>query len=135
MTQTSRHLFVYGTLRKGFDHPMACFLAERADHLGGARAPGLLYDLGRYPGMLDPAEPGDWVYGDLFALHDPAATLDALDRYEGCPLPGEPALFERGLVAVTRDTGEAVTAWVYRYAGPVSEGQRLASGDYREVCS
>jgi hypothetical protein len=34
---TSDHLFVYGTLMRGFDHPMAQLLSAHADFLGEAR--------------------------------------------------------------------------------------------------
>src|SRR5262245_13923992 len=105
MTAECNLLFVYGTLRKGFDHPMADYLAARARHLGGGKVPGQLYDLGAYPGLLDAAGPEEWVYGDLYELREPAETLAALDRYEGRALPDAPPLFERRMIPVTIDTG------------------------------
>jgi len=36
ITLTSDHLFVYGTLMRGFDHPMARLLSRSADFLGEA---------------------------------------------------------------------------------------------------
>ena len=40
---TSDHLFVYGTLMRGFDHPMARLLSRNAEFLGEARCRGRLY--------------------------------------------------------------------------------------------
>src|SRR5262249_8621857 len=133
-TASCRFLFVYGTLRKNSDHSMARFLSENAKYLGEARVPGRLYDLGAYPGMTPAVTPhptlspqrgegwvrGDedeWVHGDLFELRDPEATLAELDRYEGCPLPGEPAPFERAIVGATRSGEEPIFAWIYWYRG------------------
>ena len=39
---TSDHLFVYGTLMRGFDHPMAKLLSRSADFIGEARCRGRL---------------------------------------------------------------------------------------------
>jgi gamma-glutamylcyclotransferase (GGCT)/AIG2-like uncharacterized protein YtfP len=105
---------------------MARFLAERGRLLGAARVPGRLYNLGWYPGLLEPAAADDWVQGDLYELTDPDATLPRLDRYE----IGASALFERCLVPVSRGPGGELSAWVYYYRGKVNDGQRIASGDY-----
>ena len=40
---TSDRLFVYGTLMRGFDHPMAKLLSRSADFIGEARCRGRLY--------------------------------------------------------------------------------------------
>jgi gamma-glutamylcyclotransferase (GGCT)/AIG2-like uncharacterized protein YtfP len=126
-------LFVYGTLRRKSVHPMARFLAERAAYLGRAKMRGRLYDLGRYPGMTPAELSDDWVHGELYQLHAPEETLDALDRYEGCPLPGEPALFERAVGEAVTETGESRSVWVYWYRGEVSAERRIRSGDYVSV--
>ena len=39
----SDRLFVYGTLMRGFDHPMAQLLSRSADFIGEARCRGRLY--------------------------------------------------------------------------------------------
>jgi gamma-glutamylcyclotransferase (GGCT)/AIG2-like uncharacterized protein YtfP len=125
------YLFVYGTLRRASTHPMARFLAERATYLGKARAPGRLYDLGRYPGMTESEVDGEWVQGEVYRLHEPGPTLAALDEYEGvAPRDGLASLFERRVVAVTPDTSECVTAWAYYYRGEPAEACLIPSGEY-----
>ena len=121
-------LFVYGTLRPGCGHPMADFLAAHATHLGQAITAGRLYDLGRYPGMLEPAVDGDWVVGDLFEVTTPAV-LQKLDDYEGIESP-RPAFFERQVVMVQMPDGNDCRAFVYWYRGDIPEAQRIASGCY-----
>ena len=61
---------------------MARRLRGAGRHLGVARAPGRLYDLGPYPGLAAARRRGDWVVGDLYELAAPRALLRMLDRYE-----------------------------------------------------
>jgi gamma-glutamylcyclotransferase (GGCT)/AIG2-like uncharacterized protein YtfP len=128
-----RLLFVYGTLRHDSPHPMARYLASVARFLGRASVAGRLYNLGPYPGMTV-AEPSERVWGHLFELADPVATLERLDAYEGCPL-GEPipALFQRRLLKVHSEGGRTYTAWTYTYHGVVTEEMRLVDGEYGRI--
>ena len=48
----SDRLFVYGTLMRGFDHPMAQLLSRSADFLGTATCRGRLYLIKHYPGLV-----------------------------------------------------------------------------------
>lgn len=124
-------LFVYGTLRRGYDSPMAKWLAARATYLGRARLPGRLYDLGRYPAFV--SVPGDTslVYGDLYQLPERGAVLRKLDRFEGIG-PGQerPWEYRRERLTVILDEGGCRDAWVYVYARPVARRRRIASGDF-----
>src|SRR6266478_4176578 len=86
---TSDHLFVYGTLMRGFDHPMSRLLSRSADFLGEARCRGRLYRLKHYrikyyPGLVLSDDPADIVFGELYRLRAPEELLRALDAYESC---------------------------------------------------
>jgi gamma-glutamylcyclotransferase (GGCT)/AIG2-like uncharacterized protein YtfP len=123
-------LFVYGTLRQGSAHPMARYLASRARFLARASTAGRLYDLGRYPGMTVAAQ-GERVWGDLFEMNDPPRILERLDAYEGCcPDASMACGFQRHLVQVVTEDGQAHMAWVYMYHAEVREEMRLANGRY-----
>jgi gamma-glutamylcyclotransferase (GGCT)/AIG2-like uncharacterized protein YtfP len=127
-----RLLFVYGTLRHESTHPMALYLASAARFLGRAWAAGRLYDLGPYPGMTAGGQAGERVWGHLFLMHNPAETLERLDAYEGCPLGTPiPALFQRHVMQIVTEEGQARVAWVYTYHGEVKEAKRLAKGEYK----
>jgi gamma-glutamylcyclotransferase (GGCT)/AIG2-like uncharacterized protein YtfP len=127
----SPYLFVYGSLRRASGHPMAEFLIARSRFMGAASAPGCLFRLGPYSGMVDAAAEGERVRGELYELHEPEATLADLDRYEGCgPDDPTPYLFERALVAATPDGGEPRSAWAYLYRGPLTGARHIPSGDY-----
>jgi gamma-glutamylcyclotransferase (GGCT)/AIG2-like uncharacterized protein YtfP len=110
---------------------MARFLARHARLVGPGSVAARLYHLGRYPGIVPAGEPSEHVYGQVYELLDPDATLPRLDHYEGCITNnGAPPLFERRLISVTLASGETWAVWAYFYLGPVEEDQRIVSGDY-----
>jgi gamma-glutamylcyclotransferase (GGCT)/AIG2-like uncharacterized protein YtfP len=76
------YLFVYGTLRSGFDNPIAQLLHQNARLLGHGHVAGRLFNLGWYPGAT--CEPGSpyRVWGDVYELID-ERILVQLDEYEG----------------------------------------------------
>ena len=124
-------LFVYGTLRRGFNHPMARMLALRARYLEAARLNGRLYHLGRYPGVILSHLPDEWVRGDLYELSGAPGLLARLDRYEGV-LVGRRGRSEyrRVVATVHLDSGVKLRAWIYLYQLPVNRQKRLVSGDF-----
>jgi len=67
----SDRLFVYGTLMRGFEHPMAQLLSRSAELIGEARCQGRLYLVKHYPGLLLSDDPADVVFGDLYRLRAP----------------------------------------------------------------
>lgn len=124
-------LFVYGTLRGDVGHPMHGELRRLAVHAGLARLPARLYDLGTYPGIVAPRFPAEQVLGEVYRLRDPFAALEILDRYEGCTSSDpEPHEFRRAVAQVRLLHGEAVSAWVYWYLGPLTQARLLSHGDY-----
>ena len=85
-----QHLFVYGTLRSEFPHPLALRLKSQAKLVGKGSAPGVLYDFGWYPGAVFDADARTRVIGDVFALKNAERLLAQLDHYEGTAEPGKP---------------------------------------------
>lgn len=83
-----------------------------------------------YPGLVDPQSDADWVAGEVFSLRDPAATLAALDKYEGCAPGGGFFGFVRRLAEAELAAGARVQVWVYPYVWPVEGHPQIVSGDY-----
>lgn len=124
-------IFVYGTLMRGFDHPMAKLLAAGADFVGDASCAGRLYLVAHYPGLLPAAADDDIVHGELFRMRDAAAVLAVLDDYEGIgPGHEQPTEYLREMVPVMRADGGVTTAWTYLYNHPVDAATRIASGRF-----
>ena len=130
---TSDRLFVYGTLMRGFDHPMAKLLSANADFLGEASCCGRLYLVRHYPGLVLSDVASDIVHGELFRLHARDELLREFDMYEAC---GEgfapPTEYVREMFWVTLANGSASEAWTYVYNWPVAKLPRIASGRFLE---
>ena len=130
---TSDRLFVYGTLMRGFDHPMARLLSANADFLGAARCRGRLYLVKHYPGLVLSDNAADVVHGEVYRLRAPDELLREFDMYEAC---GEgfapPTEYVRQMLSVTHSDGAASEAWTYVYNWPVDGLPRIEAGRFLE---
>ena len=125
-------LFVYGTLRRSASHPRHALL-QPSTFAGFARFQGKLYDLGSYPAAIASTDPADTVRGEVYLLHEPAATLAALDRYEGCtPEDALPHEYVRVTADVRLEAGDArpFSTQIYLYNRPVENLPQIKPGDY-----
>ena len=127
----SDRLFVYGTLMRGFDHPMARLLSANADFVGEAHCRGRLYLIKHYPGLVPSDDPADAVSGELYRLRAPDAMLREFDMYEAC---GEgfapPTEYVRQMIEVRLAGGSAGEAWTYLYNWKLDGLPRIASGKF-----
>jgi gamma-glutamylcyclotransferase (GGCT)/AIG2-like uncharacterized protein YtfP len=124
-------LFVYGTLMRGYDHPVAQLLSRSADFLGEARCQGRLYRVNHYPGLVLSADPDEIVFGELYRLRQPEALLRELDMYEACGEGfAEPTEYLRQMLKVTLDDSTTEQVWSYVYNWPVAHLPLIASGRF-----
>ena len=131
---TSDRLFVYGTLMRGFDHPMARLLSANADFLGEARCRGRLYLVKHYPGLVLSNEAADSVFGELYRLREVEAMLGEFDMYEACGEGfAQPTEYLRQMLSVTLADGSVSEAWTYVYNWKVDDLPRIASGKFMEA--
>jgi gamma-glutamylcyclotransferase (GGCT)/AIG2-like uncharacterized protein YtfP len=129
----SDRLFVYGTLMRGFDHPMAKLLSRSADFLGAARCQGRLHLVRHYPGLVVSDDPADIVFGELYRLRARDALLAEFDMYEACGAGfPEPTEYIRRMMRVTLDDGTTTQAWTYLYNWEVARLPRITSGRFLE---
>lgn len=128
MSQTVRDgdlIAVYGLLRAGQSGFARFGLAGAFEARGPCLIPGLLYDLGDYPGLV--GGPG-LVRGELFAVRD-AQVMGRLDAFEDY-WPGDRVRtrYERRRLTLTEPAGEQ--AWVYVWVCPLTSARVIASGDW-----
>jgi gamma-glutamylcyclotransferase (GGCT)/AIG2-like uncharacterized protein YtfP len=127
----SDRLFVYGTLMRGYVHPMARLLSANADFLGEVSCRGRLYLVKHYPGLVLSDDTSDIVHGELYRLRAPDDLLREFDMYEACGegFP-EPTQYVRQMLKVTLADGTAEQAWTYVYNWPVAKLTRIESGRF-----
>jgi gamma-glutamylcyclotransferase (GGCT)/AIG2-like uncharacterized protein YtfP len=133
-------IFIYGTLLRGMQNPMARRLAQEASFISDATFAGkmyLVYDDGRvYPGVIESITGQDHVFGEIHRLHQPAASFAFLDAYEMCSAQfPHPQAYRRCEVAVKTRAGHLLQTWIYLYQWPVEEHNRVVSGDFREYAN
>ncbi len=123
-------LFVYGTLRRAAAHSMHRLL-HPATFLGRGEFQGRLYHLGNYPGMIRSDDPADVVHGEVYRLHEPAATLARLDEYEGCAgVPSAATEYARVEGVVRLAGGGEGRVHLYLYQKPLEGVRQIVSGDF-----
>lgn len=128
-------LFVYGTLRRGFNSPMAKWLAHHAQFAGQASVAGQLHDVGAYPAFSLPTDDDSSVSGDLYRLSHPRPLLRKLDQYEGIGSGHrKPYEYRRVRLPVTLADGSRQEAWVYVYAWSLTGLRPISGGDYLRWC-
>jgi gamma-glutamylcyclotransferase (GGCT)/AIG2-like uncharacterized protein YtfP len=135
MEAICRHLFVYGTLMSGAVGALGKAQRERLQResrrLGAATmAEARLYDLGRYPGLVESGEACDVVHGEVVALANPDRTFLWLDAYEDVfpdkPHASDYARLQRA-VRLAKG-GTEINAWVYVFRKDVARRRAIASG-------
>jgi len=132
MINDTYQLFVYGSLRSGFQHAAYQYIARYFHLIGDAKVKGKLYDMGEYPVAL-PTTEEKFIIGELYAITNGAEfsyAIGQLDDYEGIYAEaGETALYKREQVTVFCN-GQQSTAWIYWFNGSSVEGlPEIASGD------
>jgi gamma-glutamylcyclotransferase (GGCT)/AIG2-like uncharacterized protein YtfP len=127
------HLFVYGSLMsridRGMGGPQRLALQQNAQRVGEGSVCGLLYDLGRYPGLVLATRDDSKVFGEVWRLLDASTLLRLLDRYEGISVDRpETSAYERRAAEVLLDDGRSVQCWLYVYLRQVDPGRLIPGG-------
>ncbi|MDP9079540.1 MAG: gamma-glutamylcyclotransferase [Bacteroidota bacterium] len=129
MAQTSKYLFVYGTLLSK-ENEFGKYLNRNCSFYNDGKFKGRLYDVGEYPGAVLNADGLNYVYGKVYRLNNADEVLERLDDYEGFgPEQDQPNLFTRELINIeTRNA--LMVCWVYLYNLPVNGFRWIESGKY-----
>ncbi len=133
MATDSDYLFVYGTLRPSFENQFARYLRQHSYYIGEATFPGLLFDLGNYPGAIFQQGSFQNVWGSVYHIEQHKQTLLAyLDEYEGISSGfTQPVEYIRALVPISVSP-IIIISWVYLYNLPLIDKPVISSGDYSQ---
>ncbi len=131
----SGYLFVYSTLRVGFQNDNYEYIRCYFTLEGNAKVKGILSDLGNNP-VATPTTENYFIKGELYRINHEnefSFVIGQLDDYEGVkPEADEKASYKRELATVTREDGSEVNAWIYWYNGNVEGKPVIECGDVLE---
>jgi gamma-glutamylcyclotransferase (GGCT)/AIG2-like uncharacterized protein YtfP len=131
MNPTCYSLFVYGSLRRGFQHPAFKYIHNHFDFAGDAKVKGILYDLGDYPAAI-PTTDEKYITGELYSIRNVdefSWSIAQLDDYEGTkPETCDKAMYRRELATIYINS-KPTMAWIYWYNDDVSGKPVIHSGD------
>jgi gamma-glutamylcyclotransferase (GGCT)/AIG2-like uncharacterized protein YtfP len=129
------NLFVYGSLRQGFNHAAYAYITQYFQLKGNGKAAGILYDLGAYPAAV-PSDDTHQIFGELYTIINQDEfeyAIAQLDDYEGVDASyDQPALYKRDITSVKMEDGTELKAWIYWYTGDVNGKPVVESGDVLE---
>src|SRR5579872_7226926 len=124
------YLFVYGTLRKGYDLKLKNNVKADLKYMGQGKVAASMYDIGRYPGAIQ-NKTGEEIIGDVFLLNDPSRVLRILDKYEGISKrAGVHDEFIRQKKQIKLRSGKKLNAWIYWYNQSIEGKLRIKYKDY-----
>jgi len=128
------HLFVYGSLRSGFQSAAYEYISRYFVLKGNAKVKGSLYDLGSFP-AAKPTNENAFIIGELYELkHDNEFSwaFGQLDDYEGVNVAyDEVQMYYRAITDVYFND-QIIPSWIYWFNGDVSNKPLIASGDMIE---
>ena len=128
------HLFVYGSLRSGFQSPVYEYISRFFKFIGEAKVKGKLYDLGTYPAGV-PTNEDSFIVGELYQAkneHEFSWAIGQLDDYEGVDVEADEIQFYRRDATEVIIRNESILAWIYWYKGDITSKPEIASGDMLE---
>ncbi len=125
------YLFVYGSLRSGFQSEAYQYISRYFTFIANAKVKGMLYDLGNYPAAI-PTHLEYFIVGELYKIKNEDEfnwAIEQLDDYEGLNVEeGQTALYKRSIANVFVEN-EIIPAWVYWYNRSIENKPLIESGD------
>ncbi len=124
------YLFVYGTLKRDFNHPMHKILEKYALFAGEGFVYGKLYKISWYPGLKLSLHKKDKVYGEVYLLKNPKKVFEILDRYEECVSVNRFGEYKR-IKTLSYVENRKVKVWVYEYVKKVFKKDEISCGVFK----
>ena len=129
-------IFVYGSLRRGFNSPAYSYISQYFDLIGNGTIAGCLHDLGDIAAAVPRTNCERRIVGELYEIRNPDEfgwAIAQLDDYEGVnPSYDEERHYYRAVTPVLLEDGSEHEAWIYWYAHGVENFPIVESGDVLE---
>ncbi len=130
-SHTVYNIFVYGSLRSGFQSPAYEYISRFFTLVGDAKVKGKLVDMGAYPAGV-PTDEERYIVGELYQIkhrNEFSWAMGQLDDYEGVNAEEEQErLYGREVTDVI--AGDmTLQAWIYWYLGDTTGRPVIECGD------
>ncbi len=132
MPDITPFLFVYGSLRSGFQNTAYAYISQYFTLVSPAKANGKLYDLDDFPAAVPDDSAQHFIVGELYQINDAdefSWAIAQLDDYEGLYTENEEIPLYRRKLTTVYWNNQQEKAWVYWYNGNVEGKPLIASGD------
>ena len=127
-------IFVYGTLRKAFQHKLFNILVTDFEFIGKGFIRGNLFDVGEYPAAVTSATSESQVLGEVYQLKgdkNMESVFRIFDKYEGYDSKKiSTSEYIRKRMFVTLTNGKKKLVWVYLYNKSLNSKRMIPHGDY-----
>ena len=132
--ERASRIFVYGTLRKAFQHELFKILAKDFQFLGKGFIRGKLFDVGDYPAAVISVTRENQILGEVYQLKgdkNMASVFKIFDKYEGYDSKKiSSSEYIRKRMFATLANGKRRLVWVYVYNKSLKSKRMIAHGDY-----
>jgi gamma-glutamylcyclotransferase (GGCT)/AIG2-like uncharacterized protein YtfP len=118
----SHNLFVYSSLRRGFQHEAFQYLAKYYTFVGEAKIKGKLFDKNGIPVAKETTE-NSFIQGELYTINKEAElnwAIEQLDDYEGLHVESNETPLYKRITTPVYLKDKVTVAWVYLYNGDVN---------------
>lgn len=134
MKEDCLYLFVYGSLRSGFNNPAYQYISQYFNLVSHVTVRGLLLEKEEVPVAI-PTNDDSFIKGELYVIKNQDEfpwAIAQLDDYEGLnPDDDEIGVYYRDKVNLQLNDAD-IAAWVYWYCGNTDGLPVIASGDVLE---
>jgi gamma-glutamylcyclotransferase (GGCT)/AIG2-like uncharacterized protein YtfP len=130
---TRRFLFAYGTLRADHIPEEIRPVIQQCRRVNAATVPGVLYDIGGFPGAALRPNSSSQIAGEVLELSSSTNALHQLDVYEEFdPSSRDRSLFTRVQYPVSLRSGETLICWIYVLNRDPGSAPVIPTGDWNE---
>jgi gamma-glutamylcyclotransferase (GGCT)/AIG2-like uncharacterized protein YtfP len=126
------YLFIYGSLRQGFNNPAFAYISQYFTLISSATVQGKLIHMGSFPVGV-PTNQNYMIQGELYQLNDVDQfdwAFEQLDDYEGVHVEeNESPMFLRQATTAVLQNNTTMKTWIYWFNGDVSNKPVIESGN------
>ena len=122
-------LFVYGTLKRGFNNPLKREFIQGTEFLGEGSVHGRLFKVSYYPAALPSSNLAEVIHGEIYQIKNPNL-WGFLDEYEAVN-QAPPCEYVRSMTSLAHSNIQSLSrVWIYWYNWSINSDHLIPSGRF-----